>query len=218
MKSSGIRKACTLGVFTLALLMGCGDDGDGAGTAGDGDTASGGSTGPGTGGSSGTGGAVGSGGSAVPGMGTGGDAPARPENPRDDIGAPDGVVCQGDDGGPVACGVGEQCCPSGVVDGGSQCVTPGEICDNCTSSDCGAVQCDGPEDCPGQLCCLTQTSCEIAGAPCYGRYVTTRCMDVCEHLSESDLRSVVCKEQRDCLRSNMQCQERSRSPFVSDCG
>lgn len=222
----------TVGCAALLLhLLACkGDEPDGGG-AGSGDAgASGtaaGSGGAGTGGSAGSSGAGGAGGNAGSGgaggmggrAGSGGAAgsPRRPPDPRDDIGAPDGTPCEGDDGEPIECEVGEQCCPAGMIDMTNECVAPGTVCQNCTSQDCGAVLCDGPEDCPGQLCCLLYSSCKTQGAPCSGAYVTVRCEDACETTSTLDLRTVICKDARDCLDADSTCVERNRSPYVSEC-
>jgi len=211
---------------TLAglVLAGCG------GTDSGGDTNNGGTGGllPSGAGGQGNGGAPVAGGGGNPttsggasgsgNAGGNGGAPLRPPNPRTDMGPPDGTVCSGENGSDktVNCSVGQQCCPGGVADPENTCVAAGTICQNCTFGNCGAALCDGPEDCPGQLCCFTERSCTGAGAPCTGAYGVAACADRCETVPR-EIHVVVCRDARDCLRVDQECLPRTALPAVMTC-
>jgi hypothetical protein len=188
------------------LVSACGDDGDKDGHAGAG--------------GAGTGGAAVNAGGTGPSAGGGpsgnGGTPLRPPNPRTDIGPPDGTPCVGVPGPALSCAAGQQCCPGSVADPANECVAPGTICQNCTFGDCGSAACDGPEDCPGKLCCLTETSCDLVGAPCTGVYAAAACADRCEP-GEREAHHVVCKDPRDCLLTTEECLERAFLPNLSTC-
>ncbi len=199
----------------LPFLIACGGDkpsGEAQGSGGSGAQA--GASGAGGAGSGGLLGAAG-GTTSTGGSGGSGGAPLRPPNPRTDIGPPDGVHCQGDVGAAVECGVGQQCCQAGIADTVNECVAPNTVCQTCKSPDCGAVLCDGPEDCPGRLCCYTQTTCARAGAPCGTSYGTAQCEDSCQDYRRDQL--VVCRDDRDCLRPSERCTRRTSLPDVSTC-
>lgn len=211
----------------LLFLFGCGNEEPASGEPGAGGSAASAGVAGAMGGASGTtGGASGNGGagattggsSCAPtsgGSGNTGGTPKRPPNPRTDIGPPDGVHCEGDIGPAVECAVGQQCCQAGVADTANECVAPGTTCQNCRSPQCGGGTCDGPEDCPGQLCCYTQISCRGAGAPCISTYGIAKCQDRCEGLNPDEI--VVCRDARDCLDPIDQCVRRSLLPDISTC-
>jgi hypothetical protein len=216
---------CMGGIIVFPLVLaGCGSDepgsvetGTGGSSATAGTTATGGMVAV-SGGASGTGGTLGpSGGTpSTGGSGNVGGAPLRPPNPRTDIGPPDGTHCIGNKGPAIDCAGDQQCCPAGLSDTATECSAPGTICTNCKSEQCGAVLCDGPEDCPGQLCCYAETTCDLAGAPCISSYGVAKCLDRC---SEDDRlgQFVVCRADRDCLRTTEQCTRRTTLPDIYTC-
>jgi hypothetical protein len=167
-----LRHSCGIGFVALLLAIGCGDDdsesekaaagaagtdaGGAAGGGGAGGTAgsqSGGSSG--SAGSSGTSGAAGESGSAGAGGGSGA-----------------GGSSGGSAAGSVECGATSCALPAtfccALYNQPHVCMSPGETCFPGVD-----VYCDGPEDCPGQICCgelyiqgknksYVRTSCEAS--------------------------------------------------------
>jgi hypothetical protein len=174
----------------VVAAAGCGSDESGPPrSVGDGGSAGSGAS---TGGTSGTagGGAAGSGGVL------------RPPNPRTDIGPPDGVICDLQPGVNSTCATSEKCCrrfPFGTT----SCEPAASLCDcpEC-NGDVEDVGCDGPEDCPDQLCCAFT---ENAGPTKeFGRLA---CAESCQGAGEF----VVCKDPRDCLTEGAECSSASIS-------
>jgi len=195
--------------------LGCSDESEPNDSGNEGGQSAGGSTAAGAGGKAlgGSGGTAGTntGGSSGGATGSGGE-PLRPPNPRDDIGPPDGLSCLGGSRvTPVECAAGEQCCPGDIAPGAmDECVAPGSVCDNCAVDLCAAITCDGPEDCPGQLCCLRARECNDSDV-CTGDWQSITCEDRCEGDGQ-----VVCKDSRDCLTEDGVCSEFAND-FVSVC-
>ncbi len=202
-------------LVSLALAAGCG--------GGDDDTSSGGSAGTSTAGSSSTsGGSSASGGSAgttstggssgTTSTGSGGSSgsPLRPPNPRTDIGPADGVTCKTLGTDTIECAAGQQCCPGDISGSPNECQSPGDTCAQCSTSMCAVVTCDGPEDCPNQLCCARSRDCTPSDS-CGGDLWTIQCEDSCEGDG-----TVVCKDPRDCLHADDTCDD-GTNRFVSLC-
>jgi hypothetical protein len=136
----------------------------------------------GTGGSSGAGGSGGSAGSGGTG-GSGGSA---------------GVSC-----GSTTCTGGDKCCavepaPGYCTATSNQCTCTGS---NCTTTD---VQCDGPEDCPGQMCCGV-FSVQL------NRYTRTECRNSCAS-GGGTIRREMCHPGQTCTDSTQTCGQSQGLP------
>jgi hypothetical protein len=120
------------------------------------------------------------------------------------LGAPDGVTCSGH-----VCAVGMACCLSG---GTFSCIPM----DAATAATCdgGYLQCDGPQDCPGQWCCLEPTGLEnVTRAICDGSGW------MCPLAEEAP----VCENNRECsvFGADMTCDgsaDAGIAAFVRTCG
>lgn len=193
-------------VCSLVALAGCSSSSDGSAGGGSGGggavsasggsgavSASGGSSGgaPSPGGASSAGGSNSGGTTSSGGMG----GALRPPNPRTDIGPADGVDCPLDSGD-TQCGLQEKCCelfpwaPNACQPAGAPCSCPA-----CGTHSFNDIGCDGPEDCPGALCCAYSTGTQ--------QYSRTACAPSCQGNGES----VVCKDPRDCLSTGDGCND-----------
>jgi hypothetical protein len=183
-------------LFACALLasagFGCGDDGSGSGNQG----GSGGNQGGSGGNRGGSGGNAGTTLGGASNAGAGGQL--RPPNPRTDIGPPDGVRCNLTSG-MTTCSPGQKCCVRFPWDDNA-CIADSEPC-TVPSSSVTEIACDGPEDCPTQLCCASDTA---AGNVEFERIA-------CSQACQADKQAVVCKDPRDCLEVEASCSQSSHS-------
>ena len=142
--------------------------------------------GGGTGGG-GTGG-VGTGGVGTGGVGTGGVGGTKPGEKTCGTSNPD------------ICGVSEKCC---VLDPGlDYCAPTNQQC-ACTSPNCETinVECDGPEDCPGQICCAVFSFQQ-------NQYTNLRCQNNCSGQTQRE----VCHPGQKCLNPNHTCGQSPSLP------
>jgi len=134
-------------------------------------------------------------GSVVVDAGTGGTGGAPPDagtggSPTD--GGPVGEIACGSNNNPGVCAVGEKCC---VLNPGlDYCSPPSATCQCATGGGCGTIDvtCDGPEDCPGQLCCGF-----IQG----NAYVKTACQTSCNGTTERE----ICHPNGTCITPGKTC-------------
>ncbi|MBX3126181.1 MAG: hypothetical protein KF718_05670 [Polyangiaceae bacterium] len=154
--------------------------------------------GAGTGGTAGTGGA-GTGGRPAPaarvrhrrgtgGAGTGGSA----GGPGTSCGTTNPAVC--------AAGA-EKCCV--LNPGADYCTATATACSCAGAPNCTTlpVTCDGPEDCPGQICCATFSFPQ-------NRYVSVQCENTCTGQTKRE----VCHPGQVCLNPNHTCSASSGLP------
>jgi hypothetical protein len=142
-------------VVAVVLAMGCGDDSEpGESSAGAAGMASGGTAGGALGGASGTSGSAGApaGGSGGGGGGAGdGGAGGSAGSAAGGLAGTSGSG-GGSPTGSVACGSSSCALPAtfccALYNQPDQCMSAGELCFYGVD-----VACDGPEDCPGQICC-----------------------------------------------------------------
>ncbi|HYO93622.1 MAG TPA: hypothetical protein VER33_03875 [Polyangiaceae bacterium] len=175
--------ACSL---LAAASWGCGDSGSSGNQ--------GGSSGN-QGGSSGSAGTT-LGGSSNAGAG----GQLRPPNPRTNIGPPDGVPCDLTSG-TATCSPGQKCCIRFPWDDNA-CIAASEPC-AVPNHSVTELACDGPEDCPMQLCCAFDTA---AGNIEFERVA-------CAASCQANSQAVVCKDARDCLDAEASCSQSSHSSF-----
>ncbi|MEZ4219784.1 MAG: hypothetical protein R3B13_02565 [Polyangiaceae bacterium] len=144
--------------------------------------------GGGTGGS-GTGG-TGTGGTGTGGVGTGGTGTG---------GSTAGEVACGSTANPTTCAASEKCCV--LTPGLDYCAPPAQQC-ACTSPNCDTidVECDGPEDCPGQVCCGIFSFQQ-------NQYTDLRCQNNCGGPNQRE----ICKPGQQCQNPNFTC---SQSPSL----
>ena len=98
----------------------------------------------------------------------------------------------------------QECCIDIGAGGAAECVAA-EACDSGV-----AASCDGPEDCPGTVCCIQGTF-SFGGA---GTDVSASCVDSCEYafdLLSGSLRTVAYHGATDCGHGQSCCSE-SRAP------
>jgi hypothetical protein len=98
---------------------------------------------------------------------------------------------------PTLCTPQEKCC---VLDPGLDYCTAGTCA--CTQPGCDitVVSCDGPEDCPGQICCGTYSFQQQ-------QYTTLACKNTCNSNNERE----ICKPGVPCKNANQTC---STSPSL----
>lgn len=105
------------------------------------------------------------------------------------------------------CGAGTLCCDGGVGTG-SECVASFDECE-CDDTWCGKYACDGPEDCPGQLCCVTTWE-------GYGgniRWAGASCKDSCDPVMDA----VACDTDEECPSSSFGCSSSSAGHGLNVC-
>jgi hypothetical protein len=134
------------------------------------------------GGSGGTGGTAGTG-------GTGGTSGAS------------GQVDCGSNQNPGTCAVGEQCCI--LAPGLDYCDTASATCQCTNNPNCAITPatCDGPEDCPGQICCGTFSQAQ-------NQYVSLACQSSCSGQFERE----ICHPNGSCTGAGTTCSQSSALP------
>jgi hypothetical protein len=213
------------GLGVALLIPACGNDGDdddGSGgsaatagtstTAGNGGSAgTGGSTGGSAGSSAATGGGAGKGGAGASGAagkaGSGGASGSASGGSAGrggtssggrDPGLPPGSVGSGE----VNCRFLPGTCPAGNVcclyqfGGTTECVEDFDACVCSQPGNCNAIGCDGPEDCPGAVCCGTFN--QQQADPVFSH---TSCRASCDERLET----VICKSNDDCPAESPVC-------------
>lgn len=213
--------SATLG---FALTVGCGGSSNADLLGGSGNSSSGGSSGSATGGTGhGTGGTNtggsstgASGASSTGGSNTGGNGgSAAGGSGGSGAGGSGGSGAGGSGGsdpgaGVVQCGT-SQC----KVAGGGTCCVSQQGFDCITSQYCPAyppaapITCDGPEDCPGQVCCGTIM--QYGGQSFYSR---VRCQSNCGQQDER----VFCGNHQNACPNGTQCQNSQLLPGFRACG
>ena len=96
---------------------------------------------------------------------------------------------------PDVCNTGEKCC---VLDPGlDYCAATNTPC-ACTSPNCDTlpVTCDGPEDCPGQICCGTFSFQQ-------NRYTSVKCENSCGGPNKRE----ICHPGQICMNPNQTCSQ-----------
>ena len=147
----------------------------------------------GVGGSGGTGG-VGTGGAGTGGVGTGGFGAVAGTGGASAPGEKNCGITN-----PDVCTKAEKCC---VLDPGlDYCAPSGAQC-ACTSPNCDTtnVECDGPEDCPGQICCGVFSFVQ-------NQYTNLRCQNNCGGPNQRE----ICHPGQKCQNPNHTC---SQSPAL----
>jgi hypothetical protein len=170
------------GVQDPLFGLGCVDPSEFGGPAGP--PCGGGGTGGGTGGVGGGG----TGGVGTGGVGTGGVGGSKPFEKTCGTSNPD------------VCTASEKCC---VLDPGlDHCAPTNQQC-ACTSPNCETinVECDGPEDCPGQICCAVFSFQQ-------NQYTNLRCQNTCSGSSQRE----VCHPGQKCLNPNHTCGQSPSLP------
>jgi hypothetical protein len=181
MLKSVLSVACLSAIFSIACSSSSdgGSGGSSSGGSSSGGSSSGGST---TGGSS-------SGGSTAGGGATSGGAAGTGASTAKFGTIGTGEVACSTTGDGKSCSSGMACCDQYPF-APKTCVTSFDAC-KCAQpgSGCGEVDgCDGPEDCPGAVCCA------ILSRPNLHGFAGTSCKPSCDPTTES----IVCKANSDC--------------------